>query len=214
MSEWWTYRVSDFLMFSSPTYDRLLALHNLALWPAQVPAFGLGLAILALLRRGGPRRGRIIAALLAAAWLWVAWAFHLRRYATINWAAVHFAAAFALEAALILWAGVVRDRLLPGPGRAGLAVFLAGLLAYPLVTPLLGRQWNQMELFAVVPDPTVVATLGVLLLASPRAPRLLLVVPVLWCAVTGATLWAMDSPEAPIAPLAAVLTLLRLKGRR
>ena len=30
MSEWWTYRLSDFLMFSGATWYRLLELHNAA----------------------------------------------------------------------------------------------------------------------------------------------------------------------------------------
>jgi hypothetical protein len=33
-------------------------------------------------------------------------------------------------------------------------------------------------------------------------------IPVLWCAVGGATLWAMESPEAVVMPSAAVLFIL------
>jgi hypothetical protein len=46
----------------------------------------------------------------------------------------------------------------------------------------------------MTPDATVVATIGVI--AVLRGGRLLLVVPVLWCAFSGATLLAMHSPEA------------------
>ena len=56
MSEWWTYSLSDFLLFSPRTYYRLFELYNAAIWPAQMLALALGLAILALLRR--PGRGR------------------------------------------------------------------------------------------------------------------------------------------------------------
>ena len=35
MPEWWTYSLSDFLMFSPRTYYRLFELHNAAIWPAQ-----------------------------------------------------------------------------------------------------------------------------------------------------------------------------------
>ena len=52
--------------------------------------------------------------MLAACWLWVAIAFHATRYATINWAASYFAWAFGLEAALLIWIGVVRGRLVFG----------------------------------------------------------------------------------------------------
>ena len=33
MSEWWTYTLSDFLLFSPRTYYRLFELHHRALWP-------------------------------------------------------------------------------------------------------------------------------------------------------------------------------------
>jgi hypothetical protein len=213
MSEWWTYTLSDFLLFSPRTYYRLFELHNAAIWPLQIVAVALGVAILALVWRGGARQGRGIAAILAAAWLWVAWAFHLERYATINWAAEYFAAGFAIEALLLLWIGIVRSRLAFRMGarvaeRVGLGLFLFALAVQPLVGPLVGRKWSQLELFGLAPDPTAVATLGVLLLATGRAPWALLPVPILWCAISGATLLAMEAPDAFLPPIAALLVLL------
>jgi Family of unknown function (DUF6064) len=212
MADLLTYALSDFLLFSRETYNRLFELHNEAVWPAQLVAVALGIAILALLRWPSVRQGRAITAALAACWLWVAWAFHLERYATINWAATYFAAAFALQALLLAWWGVVRGRLVFWPGRdragqAGLLIFAFALAVQPLVGPLAGRAWPGVEVFGVAPDPTVVATLG-LLLAAERTPWGLAAIPVLWCAVGGATLWAMESPGAVIMPLAAVLFVL------
>ena len=175
-------------------------------------AIVLGLAIVGARGplRGG--RGRSIAGILAACWLFVAIAFHAHRYATINFAAVYFAWAFGLEAALLLWFGVVRGRLTfdrpsDPAGRTGLAIFLFALVVEPLVGPLLGRGWRAVELFGVAPDPTAVATLGLLLLARGRGRWVPMVIPVLWCAVTGAFLSAMQVPDAWIAPLAAALVV-------
>src|SRR5512134_642137 len=212
MSEWWTYTLSDFLLFAPRTYYRLFELYNREIWPAQLLALGAGGAILLASRRGGAAPGRLAAALLAGCWLWIAWGFHLQRYATINWAATHFAAAFASEAALLVWTGVVRGRLALGSidpvvRRVGLGVIVFALVVQPLIGPLAGRDWAQAEVFGTAPDPTAVATLGVLLLASDRVRWALLVVPALWCAVTGATLWAMGAPDAAVAPLAALVVL-------
>src|SRR5215213_7179958 len=69
MSEWWTYSLSDFLLFSPRTYYRLFELYNLAIWPAQLLALALGVLILALLRPGRVWKGRVVATLLAACWL-------------------------------------------------------------------------------------------------------------------------------------------------
>lgn len=212
MSEWWTYTLSDFLLFSPQTYYRLFEIYNAAIWPAQVVAFALGLAIWVLLRRGQAREGRLIAAILAGCWLWIAIAFHLNRYATINWVAVYFASGFGLQSALLLWTGVIRGRLQFQPGRdaiarAGFWVFLFALLVQPLIGPLLGRGWRQTEIFGVAPDPTAVATLGVLSLATGRVRWELIAVPALWCAISGATLLAMEAPDAWVTPLAAGVVL-------
>ena len=45
MSEWWTYRPSDFLLFSPRTYYRLFELYNAEVWPGHVLALALGLAL-------------------------------------------------------------------------------------------------------------------------------------------------------------------------
>jgi hypothetical protein len=212
MSDWWTYSLSDFLLFAPRTYYRLFELYNDDIWPAQIAALAAGAAIVALLDRSGARTSRLVAAILAASWLFVAWAFHLERYATINWAAVYFAAGFALQALLLLWSGAIRGRLdlrleATAISRAGLALFLFALLVHPAIGRLVGRPWTQAEIFAAAPDPTAVATLGVLLTAS-RVPWGLMFLPLLWCLITGATLWTMDAPDAVVSPLAAVLALV------
>lgn len=212
MSEWWTYRLSDLLLFSPRTYYRLFELYNAAIWPAQLVAIALGLAVLLLVRRPGGARGRWIAALLAGCWLWVAIVFHANRYATINWAAVDFAWGFGFEAALLIWTGVLRGRLVFGTGegpigRTALGIFLFALVAQPFLGPLCGRPWRQVEIFGVAPDPTAVATLGILLLAAGRVRWELLAVPAIWCAVSGATLLAMKAPDFWVTPLSAALAV-------
>ena len=214
MSEWWTYHLSDFLLFSSSTYYRLFEFYNAAIWPAQVVAVGMGLSVLALLRRReGAARGRLVAAILAACWLWIAIAFHASRYATINWAAVYFAWAFGLEAVLLVWVGVIRGGLRL-ERQAGTWIFFFALLVAPFIGPLLGRSWRQVEVFGIAPDPTAVATLGVLLAGRFRLRWLLMIIPLLWCAITGATLLAMKAPDFWIAPLASVVALLLAAWQR
>ena len=212
MSEWWTYRLSSFLLFSPRTYHRLFELYNRAIFPAQAVFLGLGLAIPVLLTRGPAARRRAVPAMLAAAWLFVAVAFLALRYASINFATVHFAWAFGLEAALFVGLGVARgglsfDRPSGAIARVGMAVFAFALAVEPLVGPALGRGWREVELFGVAPDPTAVATLGLLLVARGRGRGLLMVVPAIWCLTTGAFLAAMEAPDAWVAPAAAALAV-------
>jgi Family of unknown function (DUF6064) len=214
MSEWWTYRLRDFLLFSPRTYYRLFEIYNAAIWPAQIVALALGLAVILLLRRGAAGgRARAVAAILAGCWLFVAIAFHAKRYATINTTGIHIAVAFALEAALLAGIGAIGGRLeFERPHdlapRTGFAILLFALAVAPLTGPLLGRTFRAIELFGVAPDPTAVGTLGVLLLARLRRRWLLMVVPVVWCAVAGLTLFAMKAPDFWVAPSAAVVAVV------
>jgi Family of unknown function (DUF6064) len=208
MSEWWTYTLTDFLLFSPRTYYRLFELYNTEVWPLQIVALALGVAIMLAILRGAPWSGRAIAIILAALWLFVAWAYLLERYDTINWAARYYALGFALQAGLLVLSGVIRNRLAfkprGVPAWIGLALLLYALAIHPLIAPLAGRPWTQAEIFGLAPDPTAIGTLGVLV-AAARAPIRLAVLPLLWCAISALTLWTMESPEAPVVALTAVL---------
>jgi Family of unknown function (DUF6064) len=212
MSEWWTYTASNFLLFSPTTYYRLFELYNGEIWPGQILAILLGLTVLALLERPTSAQSCIISAILAACWLWVGSADLFTRYASINWAATYFAAAFAVEALLLILIGAVGGRLsLRSDVRwvdwAGTGLFFFALVIEPLVGPLVGRSWSQVEIFAIAPNPTVVATVGMLILAGNWSKWVLMVIPLMWCLLSGATAWVMKSADAPLMPLAAACTI-------
>lgn len=196
MSEWWTYRLSDFLMFSPRTYWRLIENYNQAIWPAQLVALAVGLVLLWLAADWRANGGRWIAGLLALAWLWVAWAFHWERYTSINWAAQYVAMAFALQAFLLIVLGVLRrDTHVPAAGIVqGLGWLMAGvgIVLYPLAVLVGDRPWTQAEVFAVMPEPTALATLGLVLASSGLSPVrrwTLAIIPVLSLLLGAATLW-------------------------
>jgi len=217
MSEWWTYRLSDFLMFSPQAWGRLLELYNAAIWPVQVLGLGLGVASIALAARA-ERPDRWLVALLAACWAWVAWAFHLRHHATINLAAGAYAAGFAAQALLLAF-GALRGSAAQGStGRrpqarwrrpTGLVLLAIAVAGWPLLGALAGRPLAQAEVFGVAPDPTVVGTLGVLLLARRPAARFAAwPIPLAWCAVSGATQWTLGMPLAWVLPAVGLLALV------
>lgn len=207
MSEWWTYSLSDFLMFSSRSYYRLIESYNAAIWPAHLLALVAGLVVIVAIARPRQHLQRSAALVLAAAWGWVAWAYHLERYAEINTAAPYFAAAFAVQALLLCWLAYRPGNVAPAPqplafGLAGPAIF-----AYPLLALARdGSNWHQAEVFGIVPDPTVVATLGVLL--AWRAPAIFWLIPVSWCLVSGATLMELKIGHAWLLPALALTAVV------
>jgi len=213
MTEWWTYRLESFALFSARTYYRLLETYNADLWPLQWLTLAAGAAaLLWLLREHSVLRDRAVFGMLAAAWLWVAWDYEHRRFAAINWVAEYVAALFVAQAAALLWVGVVRGgvafrRDASPTDPVAITIIVGALAVYPLIAVALGRPWLQSEVFALMPEPTAIATLGFLLLARPL-PRLLFIVPIASCLWGGAMLRALHAAEAPVAPLMAGLALV------
>lgn len=206
MTEWWTYRLSDFLLFSPRTYFRLFELYHQALWPWQVPvALGWLLLCVAAWRRA-PWAPRAWLLALSIAWAWVAWAFHAERYAAINWAADGFAAGFAVQAVLL--AAMAWTPVRPvQPPAAGPLLLAGALLLLPVLPPVFGHGWTTTEGFGLTPDSTALGTLGVLLMFVPAYSKLFAlgsVIPLTWCVVSGATLWTMNVPWAPLLPAACI----------
>jgi Family of unknown function (DUF6064) len=207
MSEWWTYRAEDFLLFSPRVYWRMFELHNAALWPLHLLTLAAGLIIIILIAWRPGTWARWPALILAIPWIFVGWSFLWNRYATINWAAAYVAPAFAVEGVLLLIVslrdGLAFDRRGPA-GWTGYLILAFALAGQPLLAPLQGRGWASSEVFGIAPDPTAVATLGVLLLARGRLLPVLLPIPVLWCLLSGITLSTMGEPQA-WAPSAALV---------
>ena len=194
MPELWTYGLADFLMFSPQVYWRLVERHNAQWWPAQLPALAVAAALPLLLRSPSLARRRLALVLLALAWAWLGWAFHWRHYAEIFLAAPWVAGACALEALLLAAAMGCRPTEgaeVPSPGALSWVLQALALL-YPLAAPLTGHPWAEAEVFGFMPDPTALATLGVLAALQPWpawSRALLAVVPVLSLLLGAATRW-------------------------
>jgi hypothetical protein len=207
MSEWWTYQAEDFLLFSPRVYWRMFEMHNAALWPLHVLTLAAGLIIILLIARRPKNSARWLALILAVLWIFVGWSFLWNRYATINWAAAYLAPAFAVQGVLLIAVALLDGLAFERRGLAGwIGYFILAfaLVGQPLLAPLQGRGWASSEVFGIAPDPTAIATLGLLLLGRGRFLPLLLPIPVLWCLLSGITLRTMGEPQA-WAPYAALV---------
>ena len=206
MSAWWTYTLSDLLMFSARTYWRLLELVNRELWPLHLLTGAAGVLVMGCILRPAARTQRLACLVLGASWAWVGWAFHLQRLADIHTGAPYFAAGFALQA-LLLWAMGLRARTFeaaPARWRIGIAIAGAGVLVYPLLALLDGGGWRRAEVFGIAPDPTAIATLGLLL--ALRAHPIAWLIPLAWCVVSSATLMELRAWQAWMPIAIALLT--------
>ncbi|WP_458526413.1 DUF6064 family protein [Onishia taeanensis] len=206
---WSTYRLEDLLMISPRVYARLFELHNQELWPVQLLALTLGgLALIVLLR---PSLGgiRLVVALLAVAWAFVAWSFLWQRYAPIHWGMAYAAPLFGLQAMLLITSGTCRGGLrLSRHGSVrhgfGMGLFAYALFLHPLAAVATGRGLMGAEVIGLTPDPLAIATLGLAAMVEPaRRAWVLLIMPALWCLQSGLTLHLLGEQGAWL-PLLAV----------
>jgi hypothetical protein len=108
--------------------------------------------------------------------------------------------------------GVAANRVVfHRPGRIAATIITFCVFGYPLLA-LVQRSWTSAEVFGVAPDPTAIATVAALALVRGRIRWLLLFIPLLWCALAAATLWAMDAPQAWIVLVATLAALVPRSG--
>lgn len=178
------------LPFTREQFLGVFADYNTAVWPAQVIACAIGLAMALALLRPSPAADRLIGAGLALMWAWTGVAYHLLFFAPVNRAALGFGALFVLQGVLFAQVGALRGRLCFGVPDRPSAWLGWGLLAYSsLVYPLLGmwtgHAYPAMPMFGITPCPVTLFTLGMLALTTAPVPRRLLVIPFIWSLVGG-----------------------------
>lgn len=212
MSEWWTYRLSDFLMYTPLSFERLLESYNTWLFPGQVVALAAGVGIVWTTWRGGERTSRAALIVLGASWLWIAWAFFSETLATIDLAAPYYAYGFALQGILLLltaWRFRLKTRIPDSRSRwLGTIISAFAVFGLPLVAPLLGGSWKAIALFGLTPDATALATLGIVVARGEL--RALMIIPLIWCAVSGAQMWNLGQAHALMLPLLGMVVFIQV----
>jgi Family of unknown function (DUF6064) len=207
------------LPFTAETLFASLAQYHQALWPLPPIALLLGLAMVLLTLRPMQHSDRMIGGLLAAAWLWIGIGYHLLHLARLDFAAPLYGLLFVLEGVLLLWStlrGRLAFRFRGGlVGWAGLALAMLAL-AWPLLDRLAGLSWQAERVVLLAPAPTVVLTLALLLLVPGRTPLRLVLVPLLWTLIAGATAWILWVPQDLVLPVVGLcaIGLLFWKSRR
>ncbi len=209
------------LPFTAEVLYSVLEQYNRAIWPAQIIATGLGLAAVVSALRPFPGSGRLIGALLAAAWAWIGAAYHLMHAAAIDFAAPALGVFFVIQGALLAWTGALRGRLAwrfraDAFGWTGIGLVVLAMAAYPLIAWLAGHGWPRAPMFGVAPCPTAIFTIGMLLLVDGRTPLHLVAIPVLGSLYCGTAAWLLNLHEDLALALAGVggLGLILWKNRQ
>jgi hypothetical protein len=209
--------------FTVQQFFDVFSSYNAAIWPAQIAAYVLGLAVVASLGLKRLHAPRFVLSALALMWLWNGIGYHLLFFAEINPAATVFAGIFIVQAILLAGCALARHSLTFQIGRdfrsmAGLAFILYAMLIYPAFGSWAGHGFMSGPMFGVAPCPTTIFTIGLLLLARGRLVSLLAIIPSLWSLVGLAAalqLGMLEDLALPVASLvlAVVLAFEALWGR-
>jgi hypothetical protein len=205
------------LPYSAEVLYALYGQYNQAIWPIQILFLVLAGVSLAFTLHPWRQAGRVVGMILVLAWLWAAIGFHWQHFSLINFSAGIYAALFAAQALLIAWTWVARggtsfhlDRDVAG--AVAVTVIICALVVYPALDWLAGYSWPQWRLFGVAPGPTMLFTLGIMLLAQPRAHPVLVVIPALGLVIEAWSAWVLGMPQDLLPAVVAGIALVWLLG--
>ena len=208
------------LPFTREQFLGVFAGYNTAVWPVQIVAYLLGLAVVVAILRPSPLGHRFVAGALAAMRVWTGVVYHGLFFTRVNPAAWAFGALFVVQGSLFVIAGVVRRRLVFGHSVGFASVLGWVLMAYAAVIyPLLGQSsghvYPAQPMFGITPCPVTLFTFGVLLLTLARIPRWLLIIPAAWSLVGGSAAFMLGVPQDwPLFFSGLTIVLLILRDRR
>jgi len=208
------------LPYSAEVLYALYGQYNQAIWPIQILFLVLAGVCLALTLNPWRQAGRVVGAILVLAWSWAAIGFHWQHFSLINFSAGIYAALFAIQAVLIAWTWVARggisfrlDR--DASGAVAVTMIICALVVYPALDWVSGYSWPQWRLLGVAPGPTMLFTLGIMLLAKPRAHPVLVAIPLVWLCIEAWSAWVLGMPQ-DLLPLvmAGIALFLLLRPKR
>lgn len=174
--------------FTAEEFLALFEAYNTAIWPAQIVAYILAGAAVALAVKRTPVSGRAVGAVLSFFWLWIGIVYNIIFFTRLTGAGFGFGALFIAQGLMFLGVGVWKDRVNYKVGAdiysfAGGIFILYAMVIYPVLGAMFGHSYPRCPVFGVTPCPVTIFTFGILLLAARRVPWFLLVIPLVWSAI-------------------------------
>jgi len=218
------YELSDFLAWDAATWDRLLSAYHMAIWPAQLVAVFLFVAVLWFAIKSNHRFAALpLILVLATCWAWVGWLFHAQYHAQLNWAAHYWVAACLAQAFLMLVLTTRAPKLSNTPAAS---VGLIACFALPLWLPaLIGALWGQslsaLSWPLVSPDAlawlTLIALTFFVFTGGSRFIGLLMIIPSLLLMLDGLIAYSLPAYDrltiVALAGVSIAFVVVRLANR-
>jgi hypothetical protein len=170
--------------FTIDEFLNVFARYNLAVWPAQIFLYAIGLVAIYLALSQKRDFSKSVSLILSAFWIWMGVVYHSWFFSAINRTAYTFATFFILQGIFFLIAGVWTDRLkfhvtVNFHGIIGGLFIVYALITYPALAYCFGHRYPAGSTFGL-PCPTTIFTFGMLLWTVRPVPLFLLAIPLAW----------------------------------
>jgi hypothetical protein len=187
------------LPFTTDQFLDVFARYNVAVWPAQLFVYLLGVLCIVLALRRATHSSRIISLILSLLWLWMGVVYHFLFFSKINQAARVFGSMFILQSLVFIYLGVITRKLWFHFARdvfgiGGTVLLAYAFIIYPALGYLVGHKYPASPTFGL-PCPTTIFTFGILLWAKPIVPEYVLILPLVWSFVGFFAALSLNIPE-------------------
>lgn len=177
------------ISFTFDEFLEMLERFNTDWWPVHLIMYVLAVAAIYFAVRKTSYSGKVVTGILVFFWIWVGTVFNLLYFSRLYPMAYLFVMLFILEGIILAVAGLVWPRLTFRVkadlfGLVGGVLITYALIGYPLIANFTGRGYPHLLLTGMMPCPTAIFTLGLLLWTEKPLPKLVPVIPVFY-ALTG-----------------------------
>jgi hypothetical protein len=171
--------------FNIRTFLEMLARYNRNIWPVQIIFYLLAVVCLFLAVRPSRYSSKIISVSLSFFWLWTGIVFGLFYWSPSYGPAYLFMPLWIVQGVFFLVSGVIRSDLsfrsrFESSSIIGFIFILYGLAGYQVFGYFIGHRYPVFFAPGLVPCPTNVLTLGMLLLTDKKLPGHLPIIPLVW----------------------------------
>jgi hypothetical protein len=171
--------------FNVQTFLDMLAGYNRNIWPLQTVAYFLAILCLFLAFRPSRVSSKLISMVLSFFWIWTGTVFGIFYWGPVYWPAYPLMGLWILQGVFFFVSGFIKSDIsfklkFNFYSILGSIFILYGLAGYQVLGYFIGHRYPVFFAPGLVPCPTNVLTVGMLLLSDKKNPGHLLIIPLAW----------------------------------
>ncbi len=160
--------------------------YNNTVFPLQILFVLLAALTIYIVYKGSKKHQRFVLFILAAFWIWMGIVYQIGYFSVINKVAYFFGVLFVLQSILLLIYGLARTTVFNFQknilSMISVPLLVYALIVYPLIGYFTGHGYPYAPTFGL-PCPTTIFTFAIFLLAKPRIPFYIAIIPLLWSVI-------------------------------